>query len=471
MNDIRNREDVRQYLDEICGQVRTREKHDEIRRELASHLEDLVADKLDSLGEAVEDGTDRRVREDEAVREAIRQMGDARLIGKRLNRVHKPKTDWSLVALSAILIGIGLFAMYTVQGAFEPGSHYDSVRFLMNKIVFSALGLAAMAALYFLDYRKLRSLVWPLYITAALLMLLTHFETFGGSVINGSHTWIRIAGISIDTTAVAPYLFAIAYSGYLISGGPGSTGGRYGKLRGYAKELALYFVVPAYLYLKSPSLISLLVHVVAMSIVLLFTRGGWKRWAGYVGVGVVFLSSPLVTATGLYTSYRSQLQTYLQFFDDPDISFSRASYSLRIIRSAGLWGQGFSEFPIRWLPFAQSENIVAFLVYGLGWIVGALLAVIVVFFILRSTRIASQAKDPFARLLVLGMASILSIKLAWSLLMSVGLLPYVGITLPFIGYNGFNTVVELAAMGVILGVYRRKDSIRHASGERTPEAA
>lgn len=471
MNDIRNREDVRQYLDEICGLVRAREKHDEIRWELASHLEDLVADKLDSLGEAVEDGTDRRVSEDEAVREAIRQMGDARLIGKRLNRVHKPKTDWSLVALSAILIGIGLFAMYAFQGAVEPGSLYASIGYLTNKIVFSVLGISAMVALYFIDYRKLRRLVWPLYITAVLLMMLAHSETFGGSVVNGMKSLIRIAGIAIDTTAVSPYLFVISYAGYLVSGGSANSVGRYGWVRAYTKELALFFAVPAFLYMYAPSLISLIVHVVGMSIVLLFTRGGWKRWVGYAGVSAVFLSSTLVTSTRLYWFYSDRFQMYLRFFDNPESSYSPSSYSLRIIQAAGLWGHGFNEVPINHLPFAYNGNVVAFLIYGWGWIAGALLAVLVVFFILRSTRIASQAKDPFARLLVLGMASILSIKLAWSLLMSVGLLPYVGITLPFIGYNGFNTVVELAAMGVILGVYRRKDSIRHASGERTPEAA
>lgn len=470
MDEIRNREDVRRYLDEICGRVRAREKHDEIRRELAGHLEDLVADKLDSLGEAVDDGADRQVREDEAVREAIRQMGDARLIGKRLNRVHKPKTDWSLVALSAVLIGIGLFAMYTVQGAFEPGGVYDSVSFLKNKIVFSALGLGAMAALYFFDYRKLRSLVWPLYITASLLMLLTRFETFGGAVVNGAHTWIRIADIAIDTTAVAPYLFAIAYAGYLVSGGPTNASGRYGKWGGYAKEMALFYGVPAYLYLIAPSLISLAVHVAGMSIVLLSTRGGWKRWLGYC---VVFAGAVVYLFQSIwrYGFYSQRLENYLRSLVDPDSPFNPASYSLKIIQTAGLWGHGFGEVPKNRLPYPHSENVVAFLIYGWGWIAGALLAALVVFFILRSARIAGQAKEPFARLLVLGMASILSIKLAWSLLMSVGLLPYVGITLPFIGYNGFNTVVELAAMGVILGVYRRKNSIRHASGERTPEAA
>lgn len=99
---------VRQFLDRVCKQVRTRQMHPEIREELLGHIEDRA--KLLMLeGNA----------EEPAVQEAVKQMGDPGDIGKSLHLAHRPQLDWKLLVMLALFLIIGLVGMVSVYYADE----------------------------------------------------------------------------------------------------------------------------------------------------------------------------------------------------------------------------------------------------------------------------------------------------------------------------------------------------------------
>ncbi|MEW5954858.1 MAG: permease prefix domain 1-containing protein [Bacillota bacterium] len=94
---------VQLYLDDICSQIRFREAHQEIRLEIESHIQIKIQELLV-----------KGLTEDEAVDQAISQMGEATLVGKQLNTVHQSKPEWSIIILSLLFISLGLLSMVLI---------------------------------------------------------------------------------------------------------------------------------------------------------------------------------------------------------------------------------------------------------------------------------------------------------------------------------------------------------------------
>lgn len=443
------------YLDEACRLVRDRDRQGEIRLELGGHLEE-IADRLREEG----------MNEEAAAREAIRQMGDPRTLGRQLRRVHGPKTEWSLIALALLLVGVSIAAMHAVQLGAKVYEAYRDIPFVAYKSLFACVGIAAMALLSFVDYRKIRKLAWPIYLAGVLVLLLPHWL---GIPIAGQQKWFRIGSLGINAAAVAPYLFMIALAGLPVFK---EHAGRLGwnRIRGYLQEGILFFALPGWLYMGNSSLIAFAIHVIGASAILLARRNGWKRWFFYAGslaaVAVGFILMPRPYAFGpdfYYYSIRIRA-LILSFGDRTAYSYF---YSGDAMSSADFRGHGFGHAAGH-TPYFYSENIFGYLTNGWGWGAGLLLAGLLALFILRATRVAARTSDSYARRLTIGLTSILGAKLAWSLLMSAGVLPYVGIQMPFISYNGIGTSVELAAVGILLGAYRRQNGARW---NRTPRTA
>jgi hypothetical protein len=131
---------VQLYLDDICSQIRFREAHQEIRLEIESHIQIKIQELLV-----------KGLTEDEAVDQAISQMGEATLVGKQLNTVHQSKPEWSIIILSLLFISLGLLSMVLIG---KQGLSMG-VPIFEKSIIFTIIGATIIALLYLFDYRKL----------------------------------------------------------------------------------------------------------------------------------------------------------------------------------------------------------------------------------------------------------------------------------------------------------------------------
>ena len=99
--------EVKKFLDEVCGYIKYKGIHNEIKEELEMHIEELA-----------ESYKTRGLSEDEAIKRSIAGMGKASEIGQKLNTQHKPQTEWSLIILTFIISAFGILVMY-VSSKFE----------------------------------------------------------------------------------------------------------------------------------------------------------------------------------------------------------------------------------------------------------------------------------------------------------------------------------------------------------------
>ncbi|NLA87491.1 MAG: demethoxyubiquinone hydroxylase family protein, partial [Clostridiales bacterium] len=125
----------KEYSELVSRQLRWKKARPVIEREIGAHL----CDQYDAL---IKSGQD----EDTAIRESIRQMGDAVAVGTELDRVHRPKPAWSLFALTALLALIGVcirvFLTYDSDAPWRP----------IYNIAAILIGMGCMLGAHFLDY-------------------------------------------------------------------------------------------------------------------------------------------------------------------------------------------------------------------------------------------------------------------------------------------------------------------------------
>ncbi|MFH5187509.1 FtsW/RodA/SpoVE family cell cycle protein [Paenibacillus sp. TAB 01] len=426
---------IQQYLSSVCMQIRARELHKEIRQEMAVHLEELVGCKR-------EEGAD----EETAVRWALEQMGDPETVGAGLNRVHKPRIAWGLIGGLAALLIISLVAMYAVGLSYAavPNGPFNGYHFLQNKMVFTFLGLGVAAVLVFFDYRKLRAYSLMIYTGAVLVTFLTMAY---GHQVNGVRGYLYIAGFGMDWTTVSVFVFILCAAGMMLD--------KEKSLKAWCVQQLLFVAVPAGLYLGANSFSSLFLYTSAYLILSYYIRRSWKELIPVVSSGALFFLNFLFSKD--YAMER--LTAFLDRGSDP---LGAGYMYIRVdeaVRSAGWWGHGFAAVNTR-LPMIHTDTLFTYLIYSLGWLAGGAIVLCIVLLLVQMVSIVLEVKDPYGKGLVAGLAALFAVQFVWSIGMSVGMLPIMGISLPLIGYGGSQLLIHMAALGLMLSVYRRKDMIR-----------
>jgi cell division protein FtsW len=168
-----------------------------------------------------------------------------------------------------------------------------------------------------------------------------------------------------------------------------------------------------------------------------------------------------VLAVGVFTvmisvaSYRlSRIQAWL----DPFAHYLGAGYqpvhSLYALGSGGLFGVGLGQARQKflWLPQAHTDTIFSIMGEEFGFIgtmfvVGCFLVIAY-----RGMRIAGRAPDPFAGLLATGITAWLVFQALINIAVVTTLIPFTGLTLPFVSYGGTSLVMCLAAAGILLNI-------------------
>ncbi|MZP31045.1 FtsW/RodA/SpoVE family cell cycle protein [Heliobacterium undosum] len=421
---------VAAYLDAVCAHIRCREVHEQIRMEFLSHIEAVVEEEV-AGGQS----------EQAAIEKALRQMGDAAVVGRQLHKAHRPRTEWGLVALVSLILGIGLLTLHSIQaqGLLE---NFTAVLPFQRTLVWLFIGLAAAVGLYFYDYRKLRKRSAFLY--GAVVMVLTTLH-FTGTGYYGK-MYLILGPFQIDFSGISPYLLTVALAGLFCQWKWDAVG--------FGKALGL-LTLPLALYFFNRDEGSFLLYLVAFLVLMALSGARRSQWVSFIAgigafAGFVIFSDP---------RYPQVFFSFLNPAADPQGAGWLHVRLQETIATAGWWGHGFT-FSALWLPEIHTDFIFPYMLYTFGWAFGALLLTAVMLLIYRMVSAARMIKDPFGRHLILGFTGLIGFALLWNILCGSGLTPGIYISLPFISYGGSQLLINLAATGLVLSVFRRKDLIR-----------
>ncbi|MEF2229450.1 MAG: rod shape-determining protein RodA [Pseudodesulfovibrio sp.] len=353
--------------------------------------------------------------------------------------------NWPLLSVAVILFLLGVLNLYSASGSrLEEGMAIAP--FFHKQMVWGVMGLFCMVVFMFFDYRHLKTLAWPLYWVTALLLLAVFAA---GVTIYGARRWLDLGFMNFQPSELAKIAILIVGARILSREREPLDFGRLGYVLGVG-------LVLAGLIIKQPDLGSGLSILMILGGMILY-RGVTPRVFKTALIAIPALL-PL-SWFFLHDYQKKRIMTFLDPTTDPLGAGYHIIQSEIAIGSGGFWGKGFLEgtqSQLRFLPERHTDFAVA--VFGEEWgFVGAMVLLsLFCIFLYQMVVIARDARGLFGSYLAAGVFFYFFWQILINMGMVLGLMPVVGIPLPFISYGGSATLVNFCLVGLVLNVSMRR---------------
>lgn len=452
---------INEFLNSVCEQI----KYKPIRNTIAEELKDHIEDKKEEL---IEMGQN----EEEAEKNAVEQMGDAEIIGKELNKVHRPRLDWKLLIILVVLLIFGFVISYIItenehtemmQYMKEGVSEYITTNYMIKYVCFVGLGFAVGVIIYFCDYERIKNKPLILYIIATVVIILAFL--FGISV-NGIN-FLRIGNYSIRSNTIAVPLYILVFIGFL------ENINEENKLTKLFKEKnikinanVLKLVVLSLISLLMLSLIpsSSSVIVLAITYLILATKkvvseseNKRKQLLMLWGIPII-VGTVVVLFEVLANPY--VLDKFISVYNPEEYKEKegwRALNRKEIIESAQKFGEAENMSDAIYLFDGFGNNEIISILAHFGWIPTVTLIIAVLAFSIKLVINSFKIKEKYGSLIILGIGCMFILQSIFNVLMNFNLLFDASFNLPFVTYGCGELVVNMMCLALIFAVYRKKD--------------
>ena len=361
-----------------------------------------------------------------------------------LSRRQVQGIDRLFLVTTLLLLGIGLLSLYSA--AYQK-TQMTGVAYLQRQLVWAGLGCGLAVLLVVMDYHLW--LEWS-YLFYGLMMLLLAMVLVVGTTRGGAQRWLTLGGVTIQPSEFAKLTTILAVARYLGHRPPVS--GRWRTVFG----ASLLFGVPMAMILKQPSLGTASVFgFVGLAMLL--------AWGIPLRPLLIVLGLGLLCVPLLWHFLEGYQRSRLLVFLNPNLDPLGAGYTViqsRIAMGSGqFWGKGWlsgTQNQLNFLPERHTDFI--FSVVGEEWgILGTTFCLgLYALLFQRGFIIAQQTRDPFGRLLIVGLITMLAAHMIVNMGMVLGLMPVVGLPLPFMSYGGSWLMTCLVAVGIVLSVAIRR---------------
>ena len=363
----------------------------------------------------------------------------------KLSLTYKLKRiNYGLIILVTACCSIGFAMLYSAAGGdIEPWAQRHLVRYFVGLVGIIILGLI-----------NIRLFFKGAYIFYGVSLMLLVFVELAGEVGMGAQRWIDFGVIRLQPSELMKISVVIVLA-------------RYFHIRSF-HEIGnpLHLAIPAFLVLvpvvlviKQPDLGTAI--MMALSGLVIFFIAGVRMWKFILlflgGVALV----PIIWQF-LLEYQKKRILTFLS----PEIDPLGAGYHLMqskiALGSGGLYGKGFiqgSQSHLNFLPEIQTDFIFTMLAEEFGLLGG--LVVLLLFFLISCYGLILSffMASKFARFLTIGMITTLFLYVFINIGMVMGLLPIVGVPLPFISYGGSALLTSMTAIGLIISCHVHRDVI------------
>ena len=351
------------------------------------------------------------------------------------------RVPWSILAVAVSLMALGWLGI--ARGEELSGG---SGRQLTRQLVWSALCLAMMLAVTVPNYRVLSRWSYVAFFGSIVLLVAVYWFP----PVNGARRWIRLGSVGLQPSEFAKLAFVLGLARYLMHRDS------YRQIGGLFAPLGLV-LVPLLLILKEPDLGTALVFLPVL-FVMLFAAGARRRHLALAVVAAVAVT-PL-----LWSQMSREQKSRITALGEQSSAAERPTddgyhlHQAKQLLALGGWtgslmsGPVTSDRTVYFVPESHTDSIAVVLGERLGivgWIV-----LLTGFFLLvwRVLAVANATREPFGRLVAIGIAALLGTQVIINMAMLVGLLPITGLALPLVSYGGSSLLANSLALGLVLNI-------------------
>ena len=368
----------------------------------------------------------------------------------KIKNISKFKVENSIL-IPLILFGIiSVISIYCTRELM--GSGFES--YWLRQISWYIIGFGIAYFMMILGNKFFYDNAWWFYIIGIISLVLV---LFFGKEINNARCWFNIKYIGSLQPSEFMKVFLIIILSKLIRDFNEQ------HLNPTAKEEFLFLIkvmiivgIPSALTFIEPDTGAVIIYLI-ITFVMLFVGGIRKRWFFLIfillGTAISGIASIYILERDLFIKI---FGTSLFYRIDRLINWSSSSgmqltNSLTAIGSAGIKGHGFNKTPI-YFPEMQTDFIFAVFASNFGLMGASLLILLILFFDINLIHIVNKTTDITDKYTIGGIIAVLLFQQIQNISMTIGLLPIMGITLPFISYGGSSLLSYMLLVGMIFNV-------------------
>lgn len=438
---------IKEFLASVCEQINYKPIRENIAEELKNHIEE-------SKENYIQEGLEEQIAEEKA----IEQMGDSEEIGKKLNKIHRPKLDWKLLILILILVVYGIFIAICKQDS--------SNTIVKDTLIYMVTGLIIGIVVYFMDYRKIKKYSNLLYLIASLIVFLPAIGLCR-STINGID-YFRIAGITFNTAIVAVPLFIISFAGFITSFNDKN------KINvtisdwdiTIYKDLAkiiIFSIFSLLLIMMIPSLVNgMILGITYLIIATIYIIKTCERKISilvkmYATMGILVVLAAFYI--GIQPYHFERVMTSFHPELDPQGAGYFGMLQKEIIENAKLIGEADTKIITtdEFIIPKESNFTFIFLLGKAGILIASILVITILLISVKLIINSKLVKDIYGKTIIIGLGALYILQSIMSVLMNINLGLQLNVNLPFVSPGGVYFIINAVSIAYILSIYRRKD--------------
>lgn len=433
---------AKDFLENVCSNIKYKPASKQISEELRTHIEEA---KVEIIGKGYS--------EEEAEEIAVKKMGNAKEIGKKLNKIHRPKLDLGIL-ITAIVFSIldGWPSIFLGIDVLWNKLYLGINNFMTAKMIYiiSISTMILAICLYFFDYRKIYKYSKIMYMLAIILNIASCIR---GERYNGNIIWGLEPFTNVSATVFSVPLYIIAFSG-LVQDYIQDKKDNYFKLI----LLSILSVILSLIINFVSGLVLAIVYMM-ISIVLLAKKSKYKRIISVYScsiIGVFLLTTIIcVIPTKIINKQEKLESSYwlgIDTMQKEKIEITRQE----VIQNSKLFGSAEIEF--------NPENIYAFskciflsVLSKYGWVTSIIFIIIIIGFEIKILIDAINIKDNYGKTIMLGISILYLTQTLGNIAMNFGFGVIAEFSLPFIRGGMTENLMNIICLSLMLSIYRRKD--------------
>ena len=346
----------------------------------------------------------------------------------------------TIVSCVLLLSGVGLLCLWTQAPSTDLAGKPLTDSVFLKQLTFLGISLATMGLVAWPSYLNYRHLAFVLYLVLLGLLALLLVK---GNVVNGARCWFNVGPIKFQPAEFMKIALVLVLANVLMYGRDVQS------WRGILLPLGLT-AVPAALIVIQPDMgttILLIPTVFAM----LFTAGARKRHLAIL-VALLVAAAPLVWFKGMKEYQRIRISSFVTG------NSYQVGQSVKACTAGGATGRGIGEAgsnPLYSIPERHTDFVYSIVAEDLGFVGCSFVLLLLAMYFATSLKVAHQSREPFGRLVVVGLTTMFATQTFINLGMTLGVAPVTGLTLPFVSYGGSSLLVCSISAGLVLNVAAR----------------
>jgi len=365
----------------------------------------------------------------------------------QLNKKYFKNFDYILTILILLISTIGVFAIYSASFDLNTGKFAN---FYLKQIIWLIIGFISYLFFTIINYRFLVKYSMLLYIFSLFILGLVLIK---GHIGMGAQRWINIGGFRLQPSEFIKTIWIIFLAKQFATN----------KVE-YATFLDIFkksiYLIPIFLLIfLEPDLGTALVYVYLWGVGILYL--GVRRYIVIITLLILVISLP-IGWNYLKDYQKKRVITFLNPEKDPFGAGYHVIQSKIAIGSGGINGKGFlkgTQSHLKFLPERHTDFIFSLICEEFGFIGGSIVLFLFILLLSRLLYIGMLVKEPTGKIIALLAASLIFFQTYVNAAMTMGIMPVVGIPMPFVSYGGSSLITFFSLCGIVNSIALRRYDI------------